>query len=515
MNKIEFYKILSFKFNNKWYQLFKTKHRKVAILRINDDGKYSYPSIEEFISIINIFETNNKSNAYNISFGDEKNKVYKFTPKVTVKHNGKLKQVMLTSSIVLSIIAAGIGGYQIYDSFTYDNPYVYDYRDYSTDISTLTNNVADIVDEDGYTVESEENRVISDEERFPNSEGLFEEHVGEGFIDTRDYSLINSGKSKYLQLFNNKYFSNFFGVDNYSLDEVINAMESNKNISSKFKEYMKNYITIMYNYYPNLDWRVFTTNIKTLKIELLPSNSYDLTSINSEAFYDYQQNLMSLQENFDFKDESGRLVINHELGHLFNTLYLKTKKYEIHYYFKDNGEGVYVLEALDVIFTTAPFENTYSDKRKENLGYPLITNEMRVIIDSLNQIEGAEYSIEKFVSGNVYDLEDSLKAAMPNDIHPQIILSTIDYQWYDYSYDSIQIGDKDYSDLFKYITRLYIKANLTNESNYSEIEEHKEKLIERLKVGIKDNRYVFENDIEEEFNNFINLNKIEPISNKR
>ena len=67
-------------------------------------------------------------------------------------------------------------------------------------------------------------------------------------------------------------------------------------------------------------------------------------------------------------------------------------------------------------------------------------------------------------------------------------------------------------DLYGYIARMYIKANIHENMTYTEIEENKEYLIQILSHHVSNPAYIYTDVIDEEFNEYMKANNIETLS---
>lgn len=387
---------------------------------------------------------------------------YSFIPYIKYIVNNKTKLVMLASMLILSSLT-GCNANTSYDAYSY-NEY-YEKVDYGEDTDVL----------DDVDVHSS----------------------GSGWYETEDFELLEF--SKKIDLYNNKYFTELFGVENYTPDEVIEVSRTNKNILDGCRPYVEDFIRTMNDYYNELDNRVFCYNIADTVFEFTASDDVDFVLSGSVAFYDITNNRMVLDKNIDLgSSPKDRLVFRHELGHLFNHLKMTKDGYDIEYEFNDAGRGKYLKEALDVIFTTEPFLDEYSDDIQENMGYPITTNIVRVLLTAM------DYPLEDSVSNNVYYFQNKMNEANSDDTDFSDIEPILEGQWIEYTNDRIQLDDEDYADLYRYVARAYIRHNMDSSISYDEISDSCTWLEEILIKGVSSDDYVFTDVIEDEFINFAN-----------
>lgn len=458
-----FTRLATFKFKNNYYEMFITGKNKRAFLRV-ENGKYHYPSIEEFTNIVGLFEFA-KSNTIAF-YQDSRHKKYNFTPYVIENVKGKTKKIMLTSLVVFTLLTGcGIDS----DSYTYSNEYL----PIDTGSSYDSN---DAVDYEYTSTES-------------------------AFYETEDFELLESAKS--IDLYNNKYFDQLFECKNIEIEKVIATKNSNTKMPAEFNSFIDEFIYTMESYYGSLDWRVFNYNIETLEFERTSSDNVDFVMGGSVALYDFKNNKMLISEDLDLNDPKSRLIFRHELGHLFNHLRMQKDGYDIKYGFDNANRGTYLKEALTVIFTTDPFMYDYESKEiTDNMGYPIITNIVRVLV------ECSGYDIRSSITDNVYYFQNLLDKEFSSSLDASLIEELIEIQWIEYSTDLIQVDDEDYKDLYRYVANAYISKKLNSSMSYEEILEMQNNLKERLLLGVKEEKYVYTDIIDEEFSNYIELNNI-------
>lgn len=472
MSKMEFTRIAKFKFDNNYYQMFKTSTNKLAFLRITDDGKYHYPTIKEFTNLIFFFTLKYDDNK--LGFKNGTHKKYSFLPKIKSPINKKVVLIALTSNIILSILN-GCGANDCYA------------RTYSYDV-------------ENYTSSNKTTGAIYETLKYEDNDSSYENEYDD-IIDTEDlYANLITGT---VELYNHKYFDRLFGVHSVSIEDVTKLINKNKKISKEYKDFMINFANTLDSYYATLDFRIFNENLKTIKFDFR-SESDACFFDGSLAKYDPETNTMILMENIDLaNDPKARLIFRHELWHMFNNLKITKDGYNIEYHFYVAGRGLYLSEALDVIYSTAPFLDDYPDELKENMGYPITSNIVRVLLESMN------YEVNDSIDYNVYKFQEMLGKTMSNDIDPEVIEELIEIQWMEYETNQIEVSEDDYRDLYEYVGRLYINSNLSVDMSYEDIMKSKEMLVDRLLLGVKDPSYVYIDVIENEFNIYIQENNIQ------
>lgn len=471
MENFSFNRIAKLKFEGKYYQMYKTQKGLTAFLTYDEQGGYVFPTYEDFSRLVQFFLLPKEDRM--LAFNNGSHFELKFIPQVIGRIQNKTLLTIITSALVLSSLT-GCANTKGYEQFAIDG------NRPTIDLG----------------MDSEDSSIAYDSE--------IDEITNSSFVETEDYELLAS--SKYIQLYNNKYFTQLFGVENYSVEEVISILHNNKNIDQKFFPYIEKFIKTMADYYPGLDFRVFVENLKTLKI--VEKKQEDLTlESGGLAYYNDKNNTLVVSDTLDLENDSlSKIIFNHELGHAYNNLNMTKDGFEIKYHFNDAGRGKFTGEALDVLFTTAPFLNDYNETQKRNMGYPITTNITRVITDSL-----PNYELQDSVTNNIYYLQNQMNEFMNDDIDSSIIIELIEVQWTEYISDYIEVNVEDEEDLYRYITRMYIKANVTEDMSYETIKKIEQSLNESLCQGVKNVSLVRTNVVTEEFDSYILEHNIEPI----
>ncbi len=458
-----FTRIATFKFDCSLYEIFIEKNDSIAFLKINNQGKYEFPTYDEFDKLVKYFSNRKNST---LLFHNGNHFKCKFIPCINFNRKKKLATVMLSSMLILSTM---------------------------TGCSYPDNNFSSV--DKGTIILSYEGENPNTTEITPASESNY------GFVETEDYELLES--SKIITLYNNKYFDILFGDNIFPEEELNSHIETNSNIPSNFKSYISQYIIDMHQAYSSLDFRGFNYNLSGLNFVFKKTEDIVL-ECGGLAYYDEKTNTMVVSEEIDLESDPLSIVIfRHELGHLFNNFTITKDGYTIKYNFNNAGRGRYVKEGLDVILTTNPFMSEYPLEIQENMGYPITTNILRVMIDSL-----PNYEIEDSVSHNVFYLQNKLNEIMQDDIEASIIIELLEMQWMEYADGTIEVSKDDYEDLYGYVARLYLKANVTENMSQEEILNLSQILKERLCIGVDPKKIdmIYVNIIDEVFANYLNEN---------
>ena len=460
-DKKTFYRIASFKLDNKTFVRYSSRELGDAYLRI-ENNKYYYPTTDEFIKIINIFYNKENRNIFLMSNDISLNhKLFKFLPKI----NHKGKTVVLSSALLLTLLT-GCG-----TSLSTNSLY-----------SSQNRPLSEIVD-------LSETNVVNDE-TYNSKENA-----------SRSYDIDYVGDT-YINVNNSELFDKVFDKE-VTLGDINSIVDNNKNINNEYKEFIKNYMKELVDYYPDLELRVFAYNLENLKFNFLNDTQIH-ANVNDtcSAYWDYENDIINVSENLDLSNTWNLVVLRHELGHLGNYFVIQKGEYTYKYTFQSAYGGYNVMEGMNVIFTTMPYMDYYESVNQDNLGYPLISNELRIILECI------DYKPEMAISNNIYLLEDRMNDVMGDEVDSHVIMSLIDLQQVENENQVITTDRKDYADLYSYITKMYIKTHLSNDMSYDEINEAKETLKASLLKGVVNPEFVYVDTIEDEFSNYCLENNI-------
>ena len=95
---------------------------------------------------------------------------------------------------------------------------------------------------------------------------------------------------------------------------------------------------------------------------------------------------------------------------------------------------------------------------------------------------------------------------MSDELNASRIIELLDLQWIEYSSGEIEVDSSDYDDLYEYLSKMYIKAHVTQDMAYDDIILEKEKLEYMLTLDVIDDEYVNIDKVEEVFENYMLAN---------
>ncbi len=307
----------------------------------------------------------------------------------------------------------------------------------------------------------------------------------------------------YIKVNSNVMFDQIFGRGNYTLEELYSVIDKNKSIPKEYKDFFKKYFKELTDYYPDLELRVFAYNLKDVEMQFI--SEYDIHQNGGEnvyAMYDYENNVIMLRDTLDYQNEYWDLIsLRHEIAHMRNYFQIEKGEYKYTYRFyvfcgEEGSVGATVDEVLTVMFSTDPYYEEYINAGIENMGYPLATNELRVIVDAI------DYSPADSVSHNMYLLEDRMNDVMGDKLDSHIIMKTFDRQQRENINQEIQQNDPEYEALFDYIACIYMTKYVNESMSYAEIMDRCEVLKDKLLTGVHNPEYVYTDVVDSAFSKY-------------
>lgn len=358
--------LFNINYNNKVFSLFLNENNKIYFL-INNNGKYFYPSYEEYIYLNNIYNENNF-----ISY-----KYLKIEEKVIIKN----------TAVSLALLTA-------------------------LNVSTFGNKISK------------------------------KEPINSEVVSTQSNIQITSLES----------LNSIIGYQNISLEEVINTINLNKNISLDDKKRAITLVNTIYNNYPEFDFRIFNENMKTLKIVTL-SDEDIIAKFSSYIIGCYYAN----ENTIYLSNSATEKVIYHELSHsLFD--YYRVIGPNVYYHY--NLEGKALSEAMNANITSLVLNDESYEMEKDVLNYLCYF---------------ASFDIQKFNETGINGLVNILKNKYP-DIDINYIVKSLDAAFN----TQISLGEKIYLDDINILDELF-KYALKEASNKQNKYEPFEKFVNILR----------------------------------
>lgn len=305
-------------------------------------------------------------------------------------------------------------------------------------------------------------------------------YMVENIYEDEDISYLppKNNSDSYTALYSNKYYDDYFGAP-VTVSDVIASINSNQNFDEPFKKFTIEFVTDMYNFYGDaLEMRVFNNNIKNTEVFYLSPDALSVTG-GSMAKYNYEENSIQLLDSFDYTDERSRIILRHELGHAFNCLHrILDGKGEVKVLYCAKGRGGSTSEPATVVFTTEPFLNEYSEEAKANLGYGLVTNIYRIIIDCI------DYNPVEITTRDVSGFRAKLEPKLPSDISLDEFLQELDLISRGYLTPELVPEAEQIDKFYSALSTMYIAKYVTNDMSNEDITKLRDDMKAQICMGV-------------------------------
>lgn len=430
--QLKYRSIVKFSYKGLQYHLFYDQYSRMAFLKINENGSYTYPSMSELVELTHIFVSDKNYNFMK----KRKAQFFRFTPKV------KIAGVLVALSI--PFLSACV---------------TQNFYNHKSTTSTTYATSSQARDEFAYNGTGVPDS-LSDEILAGYLEYLApadDEFDYKYRSDYQFYELVKIEKT-----LDSSSYEQVFGHQNVSLDQIKMALDENPNISETYKDFIYQYAKDLRNLYPNINLTVLHKNLSTLQIEELTENQMmdETLSMDSVACYLKQENRICVLPNLDLnKDSDDYIIFVHELSHAARTTQFENSDgVKVYAKFFDYYKmGTYAEEA---IITNLAYELQGLGKRAEY--YPFQSSLYRIITDCIN------YTPEDFFDHGVTYLIEKMDNFMGDDQYAFQIVAMIDAQA---SLRYTPYADVDYHEflpLYEYVAEMYFKKYITADMLYED-----------------------------------------------
>lgn len=435
----KFRKIAKFKYKDKKFQLFMDKFNRLAFLEIDENNKYHYPTLEDLFRLTTIFAKNNK----NLAIRDNRINYYNFIPKL--KYAGTL----LT---ITTLLLTGCANSKYIDSlFPQNIPYEQDENNYESDFEFNTE----------YQNQTNENNIVDEESLKAEYITLLapadDEYDFKYASDFVEYKLID-----YIYIRDSQAYQHVFGYSNISIEDIKSALNKNNNISQKYKDFIEQYVKDWLELYPGTDFSILYTNLSTLKIKEISKEDmlWETLAFDAVAAYKREENTIYVLKGINLdRNSDDYIIFVHELSHAARGTKFINEDGDIvrASFYDDMMMGYYSEEALITNFAYQ-LQNL---NNKSNF-YTLQSSYFRIILDCIDY-DGAD-----FMNHSVNYLIEKMDEYMGDEEYAYHIISLIDAEATLRYTDYIEVDYHEFSELYEYITKMYMKKNLNENMSYDE-----------------------------------------------
>lgn len=462
-----FRKIVKFEYKNIPYQLFMDRKNHLAFLELDEEGKYHYPKLEALLELVNIFATSQKV----LNIRSDKIKKYSFTPKALYKGLPLLLSfALLTGCSPNQRPNQNSLKDQINSQITFDIPETVSNNDVTSSI---------------------------DEENLDNLDEINEKYLAllapaddeYDYKYASDYTAAHFVKRIYIR--DSQAFEEVFGYSNVTIEQIEKVLRENHNMSQKYKDFILQYVKDWETLFPGSDFSILYTNIKNgMAIKEITKEDmlWKSQAIDGLACWREEDNTIYVLKDIDLdRSGDGYIIFTHELTHGSRSTKLENEDgYIIRAsFYEDIHMGYYSEEALITCFAYM----MQGLGNKSNF-YTLQSSYYRIILDAIDY-DGAD-----FLNHSVNYLIDKMDEYMEDTEYAYHIISLIDAEATLRYTDYIKVDFHEFSELYAYITRMYMKKYLNPEMSYVESEVVYKNLMEEITYYFDEMKRPYEIDFD-------------------
>ena len=452
--------LLKFKYNGKNYLMLVDEQNKYFFLRI-DGHHLNYLELDEFLEISDIFC--NTPHILKAQKDGKKGNFLSIIPKIII---GGIS-VPVTVILMLFGVATveEIGKNFDPNIFTPKHQLVQEYNNEEKKTNIINHISFEVIDSD------------KDLE-----------------VDT----FIESDYSKYIYVYDNDYLGKILDYETVSEQQLHDIVNSNDQISDRFKPLLHDFITDYITKQPNAERRILYENLKTLKIVECTERELMLESMSVDSYgcYVRTKNTIYLLKDYEYKEGTWEYqVIYHELCHVARTGFWDTNtngKKQIRV--QCEGLNFYTTtsaEALNSLFAVSLFDYPEND-----IAYQLQSNYFSVMLECMDN-----YELSDYMNHPLSYFANKLDEHNGHNNYAASILQLMEAQFNDYHSDRIEIEQEEYYPIYNYVSNMYFKKNITSDMSYEEARRLTDDLILRITFDVPEE---YEIDVEQFYTNLDN-----------
>lgn len=449
-------KVTDFFYKNKTYTMYLDKNNKHFFLRKEDD-QYFYLTIEELIELTLKF--NSIPNVMRIEKQNNDKKV-NIIPKIVI--GGTLTTISLP---VLLTCFSYFQSLKRVESFDFNNK--------QTNIESSS--LDDVKDYVSYNIDD-----LKDDESLE--------------VDT---FFENTNKTK-LNIYDMDYADMYFDYDNVDVEDLRDVLNGNDQISPKCKDVLNEYINAIEEKYPDIDLRIFYKNLKTLEVVECTKNELAMKSLSFDSYGCYMKNENKIYVLADYDYVPGTWeyqVLFHEFTHCLRNGWWTEGDKKIKFQPEGvNYSNLITSESLNSLFAVSLF-----DYEEKDIAYQLQSNYHKIMIESMDNYDYSDY-IQHSISYYAKKLDEF----NGDDNYATSILELIQVQYDSYHDDSIQVEQSSFYPIYDYIANMYYKTNITSNMSYSEANDVKEELIDKIMYDVPSGYNIDTKYFDNTLNNYCN-----------
>lgn len=284
---------------------------------------------------------------------------------------------------------------------------------------------------------------------------------------------FNDKYSSYQLVYDADDYKLLFRKDFASTDECLDALNNNKNISKKYKEFFSDFIKRIGNKYPDANLSVLYRNLKTLKVVELNQRDYYLKSLSVDSLGCYlkNENAIYIPKGTKYTEgEFGFQVIIHEFCHAARTSWWQGKNGKSNRIdFQSDNDNILLMEAMNSAFSCSLL-NYY----EHDIAYQIPSNYLRIMLECMDN-----YSLSDYMNHSDTYFLSKLDEYTGYTNYAKVIWDLITVQRSDYEKDNIDINPDEYYPIYSFLCDMYYKKYIKSEMTDGEKKKVADELVEK------------------------------------
>lgn len=280
-------------------------------------------------------------------------------------------------------------------------------------------------------------------------------------IDYHENSLVKRLKGR-----DSSSYIPILGYSDITLEQIQQALNSNDNISAKYKDFIYQYACDLRALYPNCNLAALYHNLHTLVIDEMTQAGIDkeTLSLDSAACYLRYENRVCVVEDLDLSRESDDyIILIHELCHAARSVQTRPddpSKHSIDIGFYEIYEmGPYAEEG---IITNLAYE--LQGLGNKSTFYPMLASYYRIIESCI------DYSGEDFFNHSINYLIEKMDEFMGDGLAYEIV-ARIDAQMSLRYTPYYSVDFHDFQPVYDYLARMYFKKHIQPDMTKAQAQE--------------------------------------------
>lgn len=458
LNVKEYRKVVQFYYKEKLYNMYLDKKNKHYFLRVGDDGRLFYVTIEELLELTHHF--NSIPLVMNVKRDSLLEKI-KIIPKV----------LLGGSAISLSLITL-MTSIELYSS--------------NKRIEEFSNNY-------------NHNKIVTEDEYKDYLSYNYddEETLEDLVVDTYIHTTTNN-----LYIYDMEYLDMALDYKDVTLEQINEVINNNSLITPQFKKLLGEFCQSVEKKYPTADLRVMYENLKSLEVVECTKEELVTHSLSFDSYGCYvrtENKIYVLKDNNYEKGTWAYQVIMHEFGHCLRTAVLDTDDRRIRVQIEgQNFSNTITAEALNSLFTVSLF-----DYEEKDIAYQLQSNYHSIFLECMDN-----YDLSDYVNHSISYYAKKLDEFNNDDNYATVILELIQMQYDDYHSDRISVEQSEFHPIYEYISDMYYGKYISSEMSYDEAVQVTDQLLSRIMFDVPEEYNIDTEYFYNYLNEYCNKNNI-------